>query len=144
MKPYRGKSVDNEGKIDGEWIHGFLAGPDQIMVWNKDNATGRMYQVDPETVGQATGLKASKSYRKDLEIYEGDKLNYAGLEGDVIVKWETFGWRLENTIPEVDRYIQRLSWPPIQLPSGNFEHIEIIGNIHENAAAPAANERGQL
>ena len=39
------------------------------MVWNKDNATGRMFQIIPETVGQFVCLDKNKD-----EVYEGDKV----------------------------------------------------------------------
>lgn len=135
MRKYRGMTKDKE------WIYGWLVGVGDRRyiarspeVSYSDDSTEKyctiwgFIEVIPETVGQETDWKDNKG----TKIYQGDKLKYAGLEGYLIVKWETFGWRLENTIPEIDRYIQKLSWPPIQLPSGNFEHIEIIGNIHQH------------
>ena len=123
---FRGKSHDNEGKIEGEWIYGFLAAPDQIMVWNEDNATGEMLQVIPETVGQFTGLHDSKG----KEIYEGDIVKHT--DGvNVVVEWceQEVGWRLYHgflykAIKGISNtwYFENLNW----------EGLEVIGNIHEN------------
>ena len=64
------------------------------------------------------------------EIYEGDILSYLDCKGVFVVEWGHWGWRMKGTIPEEDRMISQ--WGPITLPSGNFEYIEVIGNIYEN------------
>ena len=72
------------------------------------------------------------------EIYEGDILSYKvgyenkkhDFQGYFVVKWGHWGWRLEGTIPKEDRQI--CQWPPITMPSGNFEYIEVISNIFES------------
>ena len=101
---FRGKSHDNEGKIEGEWIYGFLAAPDQIMVWNEDNATGQMFQVYPETVGQFVCLDKNKD-----EVYAGDWYKgrlHADNRAKRQVVWYRLAWRgrLPNCPTDIVEY----------------------------------------
>lgn len=52
---FRAKRLDN-----GEWIYGDLLTPTDIMdIWeiSENTGMGDRYEIDPETVGQYTGLK---------------------------------------------------------------------------------------
>ena len=68
---FRGKRIDN-----GEWVYGYLIGTDvivgDIVDWDDEYfCTEFWYKVDPETVGQYTGIKDSTN---DEQWYEGDVL----------------------------------------------------------------------
>ena len=137
IRPYRGKRIDN-----GEWVNGWYLVDDQWKdprhcIWTRevsgDFIANDMIEVDPETVGQYTGLK--DKYGK--EIYEGDIILNAG-------------YNHEPCIVEFDRgqYIGRYKPNTISRPENKddihyigmcfyagrdkYNSITIIGNIHDN------------
>ncbi|WP_010501352.1 YopX family protein [Paenibacillus elgii] len=113
---FRGRRIDN-----GEWVYGNLVtyfSKPAIQDYSQSN--GEIFLVDPETVGQYTGLKdrnGKKGYQKDLWMFHG-----------VIY---TVEWDLE------DRFFYLKHPSP---SAGEDDHIrmsafnlgEIIGNIHEH------------
>lgn len=98
---FRGKRVDN-----GEWVEGFLVSPCHIGDWVLCDP------IDPETVGQYTGLTDMNGKR----IFEGDIVGVDGKCYEVLAEegcWIIVadGWDFLAT---------------------NNDEIEVIGNIHDN------------
>lgn len=109
---FRGKRTDN-----GEWVHGYL------LIY--ENEAYIFEEVDPDTVGQYTGLKD----KNGTKIYEGDILSFSNMREECtsIVMWndEIGAWCLKI------KNATRIG----EFPLGKWlsdEELEVIGNIHDN------------
>jgi len=137
---FRGKTLEDRGMLPaGSWIKGGYyvdycyggcpEGKHYIVTWN---STGLgfvdLIQVDPETVGQYTGIKD----KNGKEIWEGDILHH---------KWHSGYEQIEETVSEVkwrngafvvdDK--KRADWLlSIHSLAEHWASVEIIGNIHDN------------
>ena len=117
---FRGK------RPNGEWVVGdlnhYIDGHVDIVTYH-DNVRACNCMVDPDTVGQFTGLKD----KNGTEIYEGDivkgvyKLSYMTEEVICIVRWDESGyWTFRGDRDFYGGYLSDLN------------DIEVIGNIHDN------------
>jgi uncharacterized phage protein (TIGR01671 family) len=127
---FRGKREDNK-----EWAYGDLTHLSYGIITIQYNI-----MVDPETVGQYTGLNAADSNRyitvngkkeKDLRIFEGDiiRMDKSPFMGKSIIGeivWESGGlwFKYKNPIRSGDGLIGII----IVGDHGS----KIIGNVHEN------------
>lgn len=112
---FKGKRIDN-----GEWIYGSYVPHYNFFGTIKDemvDENGNLFEVDPATVGQYTGLNDTNS----REIYEGDIFQAGYFGGVNVVMWDN-----ENA-----RYIGHSPQGCISYV-GREPAVKIIGNIHDN------------
>lgn len=150
---FRGKSVN-----DGCWYHGsylrmdkttycftedydgvnntehFIV-VDQMTDWGLPN-NHKIIEVDPETVGEFTGLLDKDNNR----IFEGDVLIFGDTR--IVVYWdgERFSWMAKKAVeypyrkfPDYDDwdYID-LGWIAAEIPCLGKMTTQIVGNIYDN------------
>lgn len=122
----RGKRIDN-----GEWAYGspvYIDGYVEMYWFDSEKQEIEHTLVDPETVGQYTGLHD----KNGKEIFEGDVCEFQN---------QTGGRRCWVGKVEYDNQQYIISGPPNKECAWPFElvmsrfipsMIEVIGNIHDN------------
>ena len=123
MRQYRGRIKDST-----VWVYGYFTKSPQgiARIWSpitKDNGESYLYDyvVDPETVGQYTGLKD----RNGKEIYEGDIIRSKTYLGEtLVIKWDNVytGFYCHDKTDEEENHLNMLE----------AVESEVIGNIHDN------------
>lgn len=118
---FRGKCKSN-----GEWYFGDLEynradNIARIHIYDKDGYYIRQYYVDPETVGQFTGLQD----KNGRDVYEGDIISYVDGLKKVNGEW------IDNKHIYTVEYSGAAFIGVLGL-SKVMDAVEVIGNIHDN------------
>ena|SRR3990167_3894399 len=122
---FRGKRLDN-----GEWVGGNLVlgkpykGMAFIYEMFDDPESCTFYTVDPNTVGQFTGLLDKNGKR----IFEGDKVLLGSKNFPRVIEWHIIGLRAKQIDGDANFPLHY----PFVGQTGNETDWEIIGNIHDN------------
>lgn len=126
---FRGIGIGTGGSADGSWRYGLLVTDSDKMgiQWKDKNEFSYWQPVDPETIGQYTGLKD----KNGREIFEGDVVRFAqygfGKTFLLTSPVEFDGGMFEVITRDVTDSPQRCALCHIN----NSWDVEVIGNIYE-------------
>ena len=135
----------NNGKPDGEWVFGYVfsdLGAMKIRQYETDRPECNDYEVDPETVGQYTGV----TDKNGTKIFEGDIIeSVSRLVNSVgtptggtdisryIIEWGEHKWVKKIFFCNRGDYWKRNNVLPEDLyPYTASKYCEVIGNIYDN------------
>lgn len=138
---FRGKRKDNSEWIEGELAYFFDKKDNPYIMphcyfatreFNEEDENGQeiisdeiafggFISVVHETVGQFTGL----TDKKGKKIFEGDKIDFRGIE--YIVYWYKMAWHYRH-----GSFDESMGTPFINTKEKFYSEFEVIGNIHDN------------
>ncbi|MEY9097054.1 YopX family protein [Paenibacillus sp. RC84] len=130
---FRGKSMES-----GEWVYGSLISDryivGDVIDWNEDYFNTEWWAaVDPETVGQYTGLND----RKGTGNFDGDIILEEDIENSYIFRtiWSDTdaSFYFEDTVTNERFQACDIRW----------NYVEIIGNIYEHPHLLEQKEEGK-
>ena len=121
---FRGKRIDN-----GEWVEGYLfcIWEKAYILWGTTNGVPNMLEVDPDTIGECTGLR-DKSGKL---VFEGDiHRNQAGW--DYAIKFGAY-LDYEECVEGVGFYAENITTgEQYRMTSDTADWCNIIGNATDN------------
>ena len=121
---FRGKVIASYNGSDGKWVYGdFFRDGTAVKIKEFVKAT---FSVDPETVGQFTGL----TDKNGVKIFEGDIIRYANMEARSCT--EPVFYDSKYAYFKIKNLQNRLDDKSLYYGAVHCGGCEVIGNIHDN------------